>query len=244
MLTIPEALEIARSKASEQVLLDRCRAWLEREERKPGLHASDLLDPRMAYFKRKYPVPLSDRLVYIFLVGKLAHALVLSAVDGKNGFDFDSDEGSVWDEELGIWYSADKTINGIPRELKTTRSFYEAKTHKDLELYTKQLCIYMAALRSLLGQLWILYLNLQNDEKKTSPSMRVFTVQWTEQDIENYRADIKRTVKMLNYALEADDPSELPNCAQFKCGPGNCEFWDKCKPEGRYPLKTKASWKN
>lgn len=243
MLELPEDLEIERSETSEQVLIDRCRAWLEREERKPGLHASDLLDPRMAYYKRKYPVPLPDRLVNMFIVGKFGHIIILSAVDKVVGINMESDEGSVWSEDLGIWYSPDKTIDGIPRELKTTRSFFEAKTQKDLEIYSKQLMIYQVAKESTRGQLWILYMNLKDEDGKTAPSWRVFTQSTTEQGLEAYRQNIKRTVKVLNHAIDTDDPSELPLCAQYKCGAGNCDFWEQCRPEGRYPLKTKKAWK-
>ncbi len=242
MLVIPDTVQVTRSPKSEQTLTDRCRAWIEREERKPGLHASDLLDPRMAYYKRKFPQALPDRLVNMFIVGKFGHIIVLSAVDGVKGINMESDEGSEWSEDLGIWFSADKTIQGIPRELKTTRSYYEAKTHKDLELYMKQLGIYMVARNSLIGQLWVLYLNLKDDEGKTAPAWRVFTVKWTKEELEAYRAQIKATAYELNEALEKDDPSSLPLCSAFKCGQGTCGFWNECKPEGRYPKKTKSAW--
>ena len=242
MLPVPESVEISRSPKSEQILLDRCRKWLEHDERKPGLHASDLLDPRMAYFKKKYPAPLPDRLVNMFIVGKFGHIIVLSAVDEVIGINLASDEGSEWSDDLQIWYSADKTINGIPRELKTTRSFFEAKTHKDLALYVEQLLIYMVARKSLVGQLWVLYMNLKDDEGKTAPAWRVFTVKVTQTDLEAYRLLLKHTARELNSALERNDPKELTLCRTFKCGKKNCEFWDQCKPEGRYGVpKTKWS---
>lgn len=241
MLKIPESVEISRSPKSEQVLLDRCRTWLEREERKAGLHASDLLDPRMAYFKRKYPVALPDRLVNMFIVGKFGHIIVLSAVDGVIGINLASDEGSEWSEDLGVWYSVDKTISGIPRELKTTRSFFEAKTHKDLSLYVEQLLIYMVARKSLVGQLWVLYLNLKDDEGKTAPQWRAFTVKVTKEDLEAYRIQLKQTAHSLNDALKTDDFKQLPLCRAFKCGKGNCDYWEQCKPEGRYGVP-KTKW--
>lgn len=242
MLIVPETVSMTRSPKSEQALVDKCRTWLEREDRKEGLHASDLLDPRMAYYKRKFPVAMPDRLVNMFIVGKFGHIIVLSAVDGVKGINMESDEGSEWSEDLQIWFSADKTINGVPRELKTTRSFYEAKTHKDLELYMKQLGIYMVARKSLVGQLWVLYLNLKDEDGKTAPAWRVFTMKWTQAELDDYRDQIKATAASLNRALKTDDPSELPLCAQFKCGKGTCDFWEECKPEGRYPKKTKSSW--
>jgi len=240
MLIIPDSVEITRSEKSEQVLTDRCRAWLEKDERKEGLHASDLLDPRMAYFKRKYPAPIPDRLVNMFIVGKMGHAVVLSAVDKVEGINLASDEGSVWDEYLGIWYSADKTINGIPRELKTTRSFFEAKTQADLALYLEQLLIYMVCRQSLVGQLWVLYMNLKDSDGKTSPQWRVFTVTITKEDLEAYKRQLKATADGLRAAIASDTFTELPLCRVFKCK--DCEYFNECKPEGRYGVP-KSKWK-
>src|SRR5574343_1085882 len=148
MLRLPDTLEVTRSPKSEQDMVDRCRTWLTQEGRAEGLHASDLLDPRLAYYKRKLPVAIPDRLVNMFIVGKFAHAIVLSAVERVQGISLASDEGSEWSEELGIWFSADKTLNGVPRELKTTRARYEPKSLSDLALYAEQLCIYMVARNS------------------------------------------------------------------------------------------------
>lgn len=234
MLEIPDSVEINRSPKSEAALVEKCRTWLTQDERKEGVHASDLLDPRQAFFKRKHKPPLTDRLVNMFIVGKFGHIIVLSAVDGVKGINLASDEGSVWDEDLQIWYSADKTIAGVPRELKTTRSFFEAKTHKDLALYTEQLLIYMAARKSLVGQLWVLYLNLKDEEGKTAPAWRAFTVKVSPEDLEGYRQQIKDTRAALLDAIGEDDPHRLPLCRKFKCGKKNCEFWDECRPEGRY----------
>ena len=111
MLILPEGLSVTRSEKSEQVLTDKCRTWLGKSERKEGLHASDLLDPKQAYWKRKKPSELPDRLVNMFIVGLFGHAIVLSAVDGVEGISLASDAGSVWSGDLGIWYSPDKTIN-------------------------------------------------------------------------------------------------------------------------------------
>ena len=151
MLKLPESLEITRSLKAEDALLALGKKWLQQDERKEGLHASDLMDPRQAFFKHTDPRPISDRLVNVFLVGKIGHVIVLSTVDKSKGLNLTSDEGSEWSDELGIWFSADKTLDGIPRELKTTRSYYEAKTVEELSLYCEQLGIYMVARNSEVG---------------------------------------------------------------------------------------------
>lgn len=239
MLQLPSDIKIERSPKSEQALLDKCRTWLEKDERKGGLHASDLMDPRMSYFKRKYPSALPDRLVNMFIVGKFGHIIVLSAVDGAKGINMESDEGSEWSDELGIWFSADKTLNGIPRELKTTRSFYEAKTYKELSLYVEQLAIYMVGKNSLKGQLWVLYMNLKDADGKTAPQWRAFTVTMTPDALAGYKAQLIETRKALEDAIKTDKFQVLPLCRRFKCGKKNCDYWEECQPEGRYGVPEK-----
>lgn len=243
MLILPDGLDVTRSEKKEAWLTNKCRAWLAKDERKSGLHASDLLDIRQAYFKRKYPEPLPDRLVTVFLLGKLAHAAVLSAVDEVPGIDFASDGGSIWSEELGVWYSPDKIIDGVPCELKTSRSFYEAKAVKDLANYAEQLMIYMAAMGSTVGEVWVLYMNLKDDTGATSPAWRVFPVKVTKEELDAYKRQLVEARRSLEQALETDEFQELPLCRTWKCGEKHCEYWKQCKPEGRYPLKTKTSWK-
>lgn len=239
MLALPESLNIERSMKSEAALLERGRKWLAQDERKEGLHASDLMDPRQAYFKHTDPRGIQDRLVNVFLVGKIGHVIVLSTVDQVKGLNVTSDEGSEWSDELGIWFSADKTLNGIPRELKTTRSFFEPKTHKDLELYCEQLMIYMVARNSLVGQLWVLYLNLKDKDGKTAPSWRAFTVTVTAEDLAKYKKQLIETRKKLELAIKTHEFEKLPLCRKFKCGAKNCEYWEACKPEGRYGVPEK-----
>lgn len=241
MLKLPESLEITRSKKSEDALLALGKKWLHQDERKEGLHASDLMDPRQAFFKHTDPRPIQDRLVNVFLVGKIGHVIVLSTVDKVKGLSVTSDEGSEWSEELGIWFSADKTLDGIPRELKTTRSYYEAKTVEELSLYCEQLGIYMVARNSTVGQLWVLYLNLKDSSGKTAPQWRAFTVRVSPEDLAEYKAQLIDTRKKLEKAINMYDHSDLPLCRTFKCGKANCEYWDDCQPPGRYG-KAKGSW--
>lgn len=241
MLELPDSLEITRSTKAEKALLDLGKKWLGQDERKEGLHASDLMDPRQAFFKHTNPLPIQDRLVNIFLVGKIGHVIVLSTVDKAKGLNLTSDEGSEWSEEIGIWFSADKTLDGIPRELKTTRSFFEARTDKDLAMYCEQLGIYMVCRNSTVGQLWILYLNLKDSSGKTAPEWRAYTVKCSEEDLAKYKAQLIDTRKKLTKAIQTYDPSELPLCRKFKCGKDNCEYWEDCQPEGRYGV-AKARW--
>lgn len=235
MLTIPDSLKVQRNNSAEKKLVDDARGWLEREERAPGIHASDMLDTMKAYMQRIFPKPISDKKVAIFMIGKVLHGFVLSAADGKTGFNVDTtDEGSFVSEDLGLTWSPDKMVEGKVRELKTSRSFYEPKTVGDLKMYLEQLLVYMAATGTLESQLWVLYLNLKDDQNRTNPSFRAYDITITPEDLEKVKSEVKANRTALTDALKNEDPSSLPLCRDWLCGPRMCEWWHECKPKGRY----------
>ena len=238
MLRLPESLTIKRAPVAEQSLLQKSREWLEREKRDPRIHVSDLLDPRQGYWRRLDPKPLSDKLVTMFLIGKVLHAFVISAVEGVSADTLASDEGSRYNEELDLVYSVDKVVKGIPRELKTTRTYYEPKTVQDLAMYCEQLLCYMVAENVPKGQLWLLLLNAKDPETgRTAPVYRCYTVTVTEKDLALYKQAMAQTKTALTAALGANMHTALPLCRGFKCGETECEWWEKCRPEGRYGQK-------
>ncbi len=159
MIPIPNSLTIDRREDGEAWLMKKARAWVEKSSgdrsKEVLLHASDCLDPRLAYFARKFPGPVPDRLIPIFLIGRVLHAFVINAVEGT-ALNWDADGGSKISETLGVTYSPDMLIKGIPREIKTSRSPYEPRDVKDLALYCEQLLIYMAAEGKTQGDLWVL----------------------------------------------------------------------------------------
>lgn len=230
---IPKTLSIKAAPESEAMLKDRARKWVESAERTPGIHASDLLSPLMAYWNRKHPTPISDRLVGIFLVGKVLHAFVLSAVEGATGTDWSTDEGSKTSTELGIEYSMDAFIDGVPRELKTSRSLFLPKQIKDLWTYAKQTLVYMAAEDALAGEIWCLYLNCKINNQ-TSPAFKAYRLTISREDLDALKIKLRGIRDAIQHALDTDDPSKLPLCERFKCGRGNCPHFDVCKPEGRW----------
>lgn len=233
MLTLPASLSVKRNTAAELTLTEKAKAWVEKDERTPGIHASDMLDPRRGYWQRIKPLPLDDRLAAIFLVGRVLHGFVLNAVDDKKGLG-DTDEGSNYSEELGLWWSPDKTAGGKVRELKTSRSFQEPAKIGDLRQYLEQLLVYMAATNTTDSQLWVLFLNLKDEQGRTSPQFRAYDVVITEEELKAVQADVKATRDALQTALEAEDPASLPLCRDWLCSRKMCPYWDNCKPEGRY----------
>lgn len=235
MIPLPESLTVARNKSSERMLLDKAKDYVTKDERTTGIHASDLLDTRQAFWRHVDPQPLTDRLTVTFLVGRVLHAFVLGAVDNPGDVDINStDDGSSHSDILGISYSPDKVLDGVVRELKTSRSFYEPKDVKDLDIYLEQLLVYMAATQTTASQLWVLYLNLRNEEGKTSPDFRSFDVSISQDDLDKITQYLKESREQLEAAIAADDWRRLDLCREWKCGAGNCEWYGKCKPEGRY----------
>ena len=235
MIPIPESVTVARNRSSEKMLLEKARAWVTKDERSPGWHASGMLDPRQAFWAQVDPKEISDKLTVMFLVGKVLHAFVLGAVDGPDRVDLArTDDGSYVSADLGISYSPDKILDGKVRELKTSRSYYEPTDVKDLDIYIEQLLVYMAATKTLESELWVLYLNLKDANGRTCPQFRSFTVRVSEPDLEQVIAHLKAVKEDLDAAVAAQDWRRLDLCREWKCGAGNCEWYDKCQPEGRW----------
>ena len=234
MIGVPENIVITRNKASERLLLDKGKEWLEKDERAPGIHASALLDLRQAYWNMKNPQGLGAREVVMFMLGKVLHAFVLGAVEGTVDLNA-TDEGSHYSDDLRISFSPDKILDGVVRELKTTRSFYEPKDVNDLSFYLEQLLIYMAATKTITSELWILYLNLKDPEtKRTVPQFRCFRVTITPDELARVSDDVRQQRFLLQEALDSDSDAELPVCREFKCGALNCPHYANCQPPGRY----------
>ena len=234
MITIPEGVVVDRRPAREAELYDVARTWLAKEERTPGIHASGLLDPRQAWFNQNFPGPLPDRLVTMFMVGKVLHAFILGAHAGNVDLGI-TDVGSSHCD-LGYDYSPDLFYDGMVREVKTSRSFYEPSSIDDLSMYIEQVLTYMVATETLESELWVLYLNLKDESGKTSPAFRCYSVAVTAEELAAVRAEISATTSQLQAALAAGPEGfrTLPLCREWKCGARNCEYYDQCQPEGRY----------
>lgn len=240
MITIPKNVEVKRLEKGEKFLNDKARAWVEGQggdrSKEELLHASDCLDPRLAYFGRKFPKPIPDRLVPVFLIGRVLHAFVICAVEGKP-FDLAADGGSHVSKPLGITFSPDMFFNKRVREIKTSRSFYEPEGPEDLSLYLEQLLIYFAGTNTTKGDLWVLYMNI-----KGGPAFRVYEVSITSAELKEVQQEIKDTTALFKVAFAKQKPEMLPLCRAFKCGKKECAYWEKCKPTGRYGVP-EARWK-
>src|SRR2546428_4608440 len=236
MIEFPASLSVKRSMADEEKLQAAARAWIEKEERVEGIHASDLLDPRQALFRLLDPQTNSDREIALFLVGKLLHAFVLGSMEGVVDVT-KTDEGSRFSEELGVHYSLDWDKGDIA-EFKTTRVFREPKTNEDLRTYLEQMLVYMAAKNKPVAKLWVLYINLRDaSTRQTTPAFRAYTVRITKEELDTLRGqlkDVADSIRRASTSGEAEPWRALPLCREWKCSRLRCPWYDKCKPEGRY----------
>jgi len=239
-LPLPRNLKIDRDLEEEKDLLEKAKAYLDRGTRE-GIHGTDLLDLRLAYFRQLYKTPLPDRLVNTFLVGQVAHAIV-EIVKGKEGDYTTPDVGTKLYKELR--YSPDfLNFKGEPDEIKTTRSFYLPKVaylpdDDTFHMYLEQLMIYMAAEDKTKGRLTLLYLNAKDENGRTSPAFYVWTVETSPDALAAYRKVVDSSLALLSEALGEKDHSKLPLCRAWKCR--DCEFFSEiCRPEGRYGVDPK-----
>jgi len=247
MLTLPKSLKVDRNTKAESKLVKRVKDWLERDSKdRKGIHASDLLDPRKAYYDKTNPQPMTARMVGLFFVGKVLHSFLLSALLGEKGTNWKSDGGSTIDKELGISYSPDwkklwKGVN-IPGEFKTNRSKYEQST-SDLKSYLEQELIYQVGEQSEDGRLITLMLNLpapRGEGWGTYPQFRCYDVSVDKSGLKEYRAQLIKFRKLLERALKTKkkaDINKLPLCRDYKCGRSQCPHYNDCKPEGRFGLR-------
>lgn len=239
MITLPKSLEITPSKKGEEFLNKKARKWIEEQggdrSKEELLHASDCLDPRYAYFSRLDPRPIPDRLVPVFLIGRVLHAFIICAVEGKP-FDLAADGGSNVSKKLGITFSPDMNFNGKVREIKTSRSFYEPSEPKDLAMYCEQVLIYLAGTGQTEGDIWVLYMNIPG-----GPAFRVYKMKISTADLKKVQAEIALITATFKKAQKEKKPSILPLCRPFKCHPKECPYWEKCKPQGRYGVP-RARW--
>ncbi len=250
MLTLPDILTIKRNVTSENEWVEKAREIIMSGEREEGIHASDLLDPRQYYWKRKHPLPLDDKSVMFFLIGRIQHEIEVQYRTGAKG---EMDEGSHYHKELGIWYSPDGKLtlrdgSVIPEEYKTTRSKVDPRTLAAVKnsygSYLEQLQVYMACMGVTKGSLKVLLISNQPEgETYTVPVIRVYRYEITDKFLQRIKKEIKSTVKLMNEAVKQDDHRKLPLCRYFKCSKSMCGWWDMCLPEGRHPDAPKPTRK-
>lgn len=232
MVPIPKDLEFTRDKRSERRLINMARKFLKSEHRTPGIHASDLLEPRKAYFRYltgDKEGAMSDDSVMRFFTGKILHMMILGQAD----------EGSV-PSPRGFDYSVDFMDKTIPTELKTSgQPIKKDLSDPILQQYLRQLLIYMAEENSTVGKLWVLFMNSRGNDYMRCPQFRCAKIKVSDEALEEIRNYNKQTTEDLIYTVKVKDVQPeafrvLPLCQEAFCYRAYCEWYDQCQPEERW----------
>lgn len=237
---------IRPNKVAADNLYQKLSDALEAEVR-TGVHVSDLLQPLKAYWSKVDPRPPSRDEVGYWLAGKAHHFFLVQALTGID----DSQEASLVDPVSGIHYSPD--LVELKGEFKTTRWAIMPTTAKAVEKvvssYVPQCRAYAALMHSLEWNLYMFYLTaLDLKTKRKIPRLKVYTLVFTEGELEDERVELAGRAASLENAVLTANPESLPLCSPFICyrmkgnGRGHkktiegvCKWWDVCKPKGRYP---------
>lgn len=225
-------MRIKRDRKTEKKYVEKIRRSYESRERS-GVHVSDLLDPRMAYFKKLFPLEITDREIGYFLSGECLHWAIQSrlGIETEKKIELGGVEGSI-----------DVFLEGIPTELKSARNW----TIPDLpaEHYVDQVLSYCAITGSRIGNVWVFFLCPNRDytgTKTTHPEFRLWRCEFTPQELTEERKRLAKTKVILERAWKTRNFLKVPLCHEFKCfyksrGKAivSCPYWEKCKPEGRY----------
>lgn len=235
-------MRILRNTSLEKDLKERVREKLQSTDR-DGIHASDLLSPRLSYFRKTQPVPISEDEIGYFATGHGHHYFMVELLTGLKG---ESQEESKYSEEYGITYSPDIAVSFS--EFKTSRlpkePASEAEAVKLFEDYAQQSLIYALCEKKDYWNLYVLYIGLRKPKVGIfAPRLRAYRITWTEAELQDGEQWVKETVEDLQQALATNQYDHLPLCAEYKCIRYNhdtgkkepvCPYFTTCKPGERY----------
>lgn len=252
--------QIQRHDEVEQWILNESKKYLTRKPR-TGVHVSDLLTPRKAYWAQAEPKAPTDRETLYFLAGR-GHEEAIVALTGLGRYHKERGEwGGTEDEPYkkgdGIKYEVDVLapagINQwIPVELKTNRRPKVPTPEEVLEEYSyavEQLGNYTAILdRGNIGYLIELHLMARNlaltdtgEEtdpyawlRQSRPEIVCYQIDWTAEELDEIRHVMQEKKRLLLLAYDLKDHTILPECPNWMCGRVHVKESDpKCPSCGR-----------
>jgi hypothetical protein len=209
-------LIIQRDTITEDFLTNEIKIKLNKV--REGIHMSDLLSPKKAYWQKVKPLPPEKKEIIYWLSGQ-AHESVFLHVSGiKHG------EAKQWN---GIWYTPDAFMKVPPvgeeilTEMKTSRRGFVVKEGEEAERYAhylKQLRYYCAVEDREEAGLFVWYLTILDENRRSSePDYFFYRVKFTKEELEETRNVILSKHEQLVHALETNDISPLPNCESWMC---------------------------
>jgi len=209
--------------------------WLDLKPRSPGLHASDLLDPRHSYWDRVHPLPRTKDQIGHFTFGKIGEAFIICL--GEVRIEIDPWAGGLQQTsaEFGIDFAPDWEIHGQPVEIKTKRSLTIDISRETIRYYEEQCYIYMTLMNRLDYLLLIVYPNAQDPKtRKINTDCVCVEFTMTPEDLIFMKNQLRKKIHHVKKCFDQNLPKFLPVCREWKCGPKMCGHWEVCQPEGRY----------
>jgi hypothetical protein len=203
-------LEILRNRIKEEELLGIIGQNFFEKERS-GIHLSDLLYPRQAYWQKMHPLPPTSSEIQYWVIGR-GHEDVVHRVSG-----FKHIESRVWN---GIHYGID-FFREHPIEMKTRRGYLakEGEEATRYDSYIAQLLGYCACENIPKGELWVWSLLEKKDSFRSAPEFAVYEVDFTVDELHEERERLMEMKVCLLNALSGSVESydRLPECPEWKC---------------------------
>jgi hypothetical protein len=203
-------MQIVRDPSIEDFVLKEIQTKLSSFDRE-GIHMSDLLAPKKAFWQKTNPLPATKQEIIYWLSGKAHESVFLYVSDLKHG------EAKQWN---GIWYTPDVFFN-FPVEIKTTRRGFVPKVGDEAEsfsYYLRQLRYYCTMSNCQQGWLivWFLVM-LDENRRQTTPDYFCYRVEFTDEDLKQAQAEINKYDVALRSALASGVVDALPDCEKWIC---------------------------
>lgn len=203
-------MEIKEDTSIKQFIFEEIQRNLGKEVRE-GIHLSDLLSPRKAYWQKTVPMLPETKEIIYWLSGRGHESAFLRISNFEHG------EARQWE---GIWYTPDILFN-FPVEIKTTRRGYLPKEGDEAEKYAhylKQVKGYCAITEKKQAWLIVWYLSLFDAEgNKTTPDFFTYRVEFTDEELEEERKRMLWQRDLLLKALETHEFNLLEPCEEWMC---------------------------
>lgn len=197
-------------------------------------HISELLQPRQAYFTRKYGKEMTEGDIKMFLSGTCFHEYVQKVLGNK----FAEKRINFGDDIVGTidFYDGDRLL-----EIKTSRKWSVPEYPEPH--YVSQVTKYMAIEKKLTGIILVIFFTAGRTWKADKASVleiMAWKVTVTPKEQEDDLASLVDTRSRLIEASKTGEFEKLPLCYEFSCYSEYkkevtrvCPFYLQCEPDGR-----------
>lgn len=246
-------MRITRNEKVERMILDAVKASF--DVPREGIHLSDTLQARQAFWRRILPMPPSDQDVLFWVAGRSAEDMY-SRIPGLLVADEKDADGVLYRPDFHL---LEESGFLTPVEFKSRRAPL-AKPGEEAKVYghyLDQLGGYMALEGSLVGKLIVF--DLGRAQAGQSPQLAVYDVSYTDDEMESRLLDVQTVAMMLMRAIagysievmargcatpEREVINALPLCEPWLCGGRKKVFVDPGpRADGMTPLTLKEEWR-